>query len=391
MSAASEVHELDAPLSGIVVLDLTRMIPGATCARMLVDLGADVIKVEDPRGGDPMRLMPPVRDGIGVGFAACYRGARSVTLRLGTPAGNAALSAIVARADVVLESFRPGTLARFGLPPESLVREHPRLVVCSLPGYPSRDPAKDDVAHDLNTLARTGLLSRMHAEPAVPRVQIADVTCGLLAGASVITALFARTRTGRGRWIEQPLVSGALPHVLMPWADLAASGAIGASEQLIGGRCPAYTIYRCRDGRSLAVGCLEPKFWLGLCELLGAPEAIRGGLRDDAEGEHARAIVAGHFAQDTALVWARRLTAAGLPCDVVDDVHEARTRASEWFPSLLEQTPMRTGNPVEVPGPALPGFCAPPRGPAPRLGEHTESVLRELGATPELIAGVRGS
>jgi alpha-methylacyl-CoA racemase len=383
--------EADAPLAGIVVLDLTRMIPGATCARMLVDLGADVIKVEDPRGGDPMRLMPPVRGGIGVGFAACYRGARSVVLRLGTPAGNAALSAVLPRADVVLESFRPGTLARFGLPPDAIVREHPRLVVCSLPGYPSRDPSSDDVAHDLNTLARTGLLARMHAEPAVPRVQIADVTCGLLAGASVITALFARTRTGRGRWIEQPLVSGALPHVLMPWADLAASGAIGATEQLIGGRCPAYAIYRCRDGRSLAVGCLEPKFWIGLCELVGVPEAIPGGLRDDAEGERARALVAGHFAQDDAAAWARRLTAAGLPCDVVDDVHEARTRASEWFPSLLEQTPMPAGDPMEVPGPALAGFRGPIRGPAPKLGEHTESALRELGAPADVVAAVLGS
>jgi alpha-methylacyl-CoA racemase len=387
----TDAPEPDAPLAGIVVLDLTRMIPGATCARMLVDLGADVIKVEDPRGGDPMRMMPPVRGGIGVGFAACYRGARSVALRLGTPAGNAALSAVLPRADVVLESFRPGTLARFGLPPDAIVREHPRLVVCSLPGYPSRDPARHDVAHDLNTLARTGLLARMQLEPEVPRVQIADVTCGLLAGASVITALFARTRTGRGRWIEQPLVSGALPHVLMPWADLAASGAIGATEQLIGGRCPAYAIYRCGDGRSLAVGCLEPKFWIGLCELVGAPEAIRGGLRDDAEGERARAIVAGHFAQDDAAAWARRLTTAGLPCDVVDDVHEARTRASEWFPSLLEQTPMPAGDPVEVPGPALAGFRGPIRGPAPQLGEHTDSALRELGAPADVVAAVLGS
>jgi crotonobetainyl-CoA:carnitine CoA-transferase CaiB-like acyl-CoA transferase len=384
VSAASDRDE-PPPLAGTVVLDLTRMIPGATCARMLIDLGADLIKVEDPRGGDPMRWMTPVQDGIGVGFAACYRGAQSVALRLGTPAGNAALRAMIERADVVLESFRPGTLARFGLPPAELVREHPRLVVCSLPGYPSRDPAAADVAHDLNTLARTGLLARMHPAPAVPRVQIADVTCGLLAGASVVTALLARTRTGRGRWIEQPLVSGALPHVLVPWADLAASGSIGATERLIGGRCPAYAVYRCGDDRLLAVGCLEPKFWIGLCEVVGLKELAGSGLREDAEGERVRGLVTERFASDTADAWARRLTAAGLPCDVVDDVATARERASEWFPSLLEQTPMPNGSTLELPGPALPGFAAPIRAAAPRLGEHTESVLRRVGAAPDVI------
>jgi crotonobetainyl-CoA:carnitine CoA-transferase CaiB-like acyl-CoA transferase len=379
------------PLAGVVVLDLTRMIPGATCARMLIDLGADVVKVEDPRGGDPMRMMPPVRGGVGVGFAACYRGAQSVSLRLGTEAGNAALRAMIDRADVLLESFRPGTLARFGLPPDELVRAHPRLVVCSLPGYPSRDPAASDVAHDLNTLARTGLLARMHPTPAVPRVQIADVTCGLLAGTSVITALFARTRTGRGRWIEQPLVSGALPHVVLPWADIAATGAIGATERLIGGRCPAYAIYVCGDGRSLAVGCLEPKFWIGLCEAIGLPDVAGAGLRDDAEGERVRARVTEQFAQASAETWARRLTALGLPCDVVDDVHQGRVRASEWFPSLLEQTPMPAGPSLELPGPALPGFAAPPRAAAPQLGEHTEAVLRRLGAPAEVVAAALGS
>ncbi|HET6583644.1 MAG TPA: CaiB/BaiF CoA-transferase family protein [Nannocystaceae bacterium] len=386
MSAADD----DAPLAGIVVLDLTRMIPGATAARMLVDLGADVVKIEDPRGGDPMRMMPPVRDGIGVGFAACYRGAQSVALRLGTEPGNAGLRAMIGRADVLLESFRPGTLARFGLPPADLCREHPRLVVCSLPGYPAADPAASDVAHDLNTLARTGLLARLHPEPAVPRVQIADVTCGLLAGASVVTALFARTRTGRGRWIEQPLVSGALPHVLMPWADLAACGEIGATERLIGGRVPAYSLYRCGDGRAIAVGCLEPKFWVGLCEAVGVPQAVAGGLRDDAEGERARAWVAEELARAPAAEWARRLTDAGLPVDVVDDVHEARGRAGEWFPSLVEQTPMPGGEPLELPGPALPSFAAPVRAAAPRLGEHTESALRRLGASEDVIRSILG-
>jgi crotonobetainyl-CoA:carnitine CoA-transferase CaiB-like acyl-CoA transferase len=235
------------------------------------------------------------------------------------------------------------------------------------------------------------VLARLHPEPAVPRVQIADVTCGLLAGAAVVTALFARTRTGRGRWIEQPLVSGALPHVLLPWADIAASGEIGATERLIGGRCPAYSLYRCGDGRALAVGCLEPKFWATLCEVVGVPQAIAGGLRDDAEGERARASVAEQLARAPAAVWARRLTDAGLPVDVVDDVHEARGHASEWFPSLVEQTPMPGGEVLELPGPALPSFAAPVRAAAPRLGEHTESALRRLGASDDVIRAVLGS
>ncbi|MBK6916494.1 MAG: CoA transferase [Deltaproteobacteria bacterium] len=381
------------PLHGVRVVDASRMIPGAVLARGLAALGAEVIKLEDPRGGDPMRAMAPLRGGIGVGFALYYAGCKSVVARLGTPAGNAALEALVADTDVFVESFRAGTLARWGLAPETLRARHPRLVTVSLPGFPTEGTAADAVAHDLNALARTGLLERLGECADVPRVQLADVTCGLLAQSAVLAALLERVRTGVGRHHEQPLCSGALPHLTWPWSDAAASGAIGASEHLIGGRRPAYAIYRCQDGRRVAVGCLEPKFWVQLCALMGLPEHADAGLRDDDDGKAARAAIAARFADASAQTWAHRCAAQGLPVDVVAEVAElARPQATHtelaprsWLGPLIGQIPMPDGGAITVPSQALGALERAPVGAAPRLGEHTRALLLACGATEATI------
>lgn len=376
-------------LHGIRIVDASRMIPGAVLARSLLALGAEVVKVEDPRGGDPMRLMPPFAGGVGVGFATYYAGARSVAVRLGTPDGNAALRALANAADVFVESFRPGTLAKWGVAPESLREDNPGLVTVSLPGFPGGVEGADDVAHDLNVLARSGLLARLAAEPTTPRVQIADVTTGLLATQAVLAALLSRARTGTGMHVEQPLCAGALPHVIWPWADHQASGHIGASERLIGGRCAAYGVYRCADGRQLAVGCLEPKFWRALCELLGTLDVVDDGLRDDAAGARATARVADVLATAPARAWRDRCADVGLPVDVVVDVDEPIDLPRAWLGPLAFQIPMPDGTSLDVPTRALPSFEHAPVAPAPRLGEHTELQLRACGASAQVIAACR--
>jgi crotonobetainyl-CoA:carnitine CoA-transferase CaiB-like acyl-CoA transferase len=378
-----------AVLQGIRVVDASRMIPGAVLARSLLALGAEVVKLEDPRGGDPMRMMPPLSGGVGVGFATYYAGARSVVARLGTAEGNAALRALVGVADVFVESFRPGTLAKWGVAPESLREDNPGLVTVSLPGFPGGVEGADDVAHDLNVLARSGLLARLADEPRTPRVQIADVTTGLLATQGVLAALLLRAKTGQGTHVEQPLCAGALPHVVWPWADKQASGAIGASERLIGGRCAAYGVYRCADDRALAVGCLEPKFWRSLCEVLGTMDVVHDGLRDDAAGARARARVAEVLATAPAHTWRERCADVGLPVDVVVDVDEPLDLPRAWLSPLVDQIPMPEGPPLSVPTRALPSFERAPRVAAPHLGEHTESQLRACGASASVIAACR--
>lgn len=378
----TEPESAPGPLAGTLVIDCSRMLPGAVLARGLLDLGARVIKVEDPRGGDMMRHAPPLVGGIGVGFCVYYRGAQSLRLDLRSPEGLARLHRLLRRADVFVESFRPGTLESWGLPLAQLHETYPRLVSCSLPGY-----ADDDrrVAHDLNLTGLTGLLGQLPGSRLttgsgddIPRVLFADVNTGLLATTSVLAALVGRATTGRGARVHQPLLSATLPLMLWPWADRAA-GSSGMLETFLSGRVPCYRCYRCADGRLISVGCLEPKFWQALCEALGKQRLAAFGLD---LGEHGRAAadeVAELFASQPSSEWLAKLADKDLPVALVHDLDGARSEPTLASSGLLEHTPMPGGGRLTVPGPALPAIGRTPERPAPKLGEHDDAILAEFG------------
>jgi crotonobetainyl-CoA:carnitine CoA-transferase CaiB-like acyl-CoA transferase len=358
------------------------MLPGAVLARNLIDLGARLIKVEDPRGGDPMRHTPPLVGGVGVGFCVYYRGAESLRLDLRTPDGLARLRRLLARADVFVESFRPGTLPSWGLGFEELEREFPRLVSCSLPAY-----ADDDrrVAHDLNLTGLTGLLGQLPGARLthgggedIPRILIADVLTGLLATSSVLAALVGRASSGTGGRIQQPLLSAPLPLMTWPWADRAAGGG-GMLETFLAGRVACYRCYRCADGKLLSVGCLEPKFWVGFCQAIGKPELANVGLDLGERGRAAADAVAELLATQQRSEWLTLLADKDLPVAAVNDLDEARSDPMIASSGLLEHTPMPGGGRLAVPGPALPSVGRTPERPAPKLGEHDEAIMRELG------------
>jgi alpha-methylacyl-CoA racemase len=373
------------PLAGTLVIDCSRMLPGAVLARNLLDLGARLIKVEDPRGGDPMRHTPPLVGGVGVGFCVYYRGAESLRLDLRTPEGLARLRRLLARADVFVESFRPGTLGKWGLGFDELERDFPRLISCSLPGF-----ADDDrrVAHDLNLTGLTGLLGQLPGSRLthgggedIPRVLIADVVTGLLATSSVLAALLGRASSpnpssGGGR-IQQPLLSAPLPLLTWPWADRAAGGG-GALDTVLSGQAACYRCYRCGDGKLLSVGCLEPKFWVGFCQAIGKPEL--GNLGHDL-GERGRAAadaVAELLATQSRAEWLAMLADKDLPVAAVNDLDDARNDSILASSGLLEHTPMPGGARLSAPGPAMPSVGRTPERPAPKLGEHDEAIAREL-------------
>lgn len=262
------------PLHGIRVLDLSRLLPGPACSWYLYGLGAEVIKVEDPAGGDYVRHVPPFGpDGLGVWFTALNAGKRSVTLDLRAPEGKAGLRALLRRADVLLEGFRPGVLAKLGFDPEELVASYPRLVVASLTGYGQTGPLRDAPGHDLNYVGLAGLLSlgrRHDGVPDVPGAQVADLAGGALTTALAITAaLVERERTGRGQWLDLSMTEGAMALALPALsASLAGDPPAAGAEPLTGG-LPAYRVYRCRDGRLLSLAALEPKFWAALNAAVG--------------------------------------------------------------------------------------------------------------------------
>lgn len=352
------------PLEGTVVLDLTRYVPGPFASQLLADLGARVIKVEDARSGDPGRHLAPFVNGVGFAFAAFHHDKESVALDTRTPEGAALLRRLAARADVLMESFRPGTLARGGLGPEDLLRENPRLVYLSLSGYGQDGPLRDEPGHDLNFEALAGILALTGPaeRPVIPAVPIADVAGGYRAALQVVAALVERERTGKGRHLDVALQDAAYEaNALNLERARAAAGAgdeprRGALE--IGGALPAYNLYRCADGEWLALGALEPKFWSAFVKATGdATLQDTGFALGDPE---AYARVAAVLATAPRDAWAARLSAAGVPATPVLSPREA----------------------LAHPYAAARGLAAPREG-APALGAHTARVLRELAGLTE--------
>ena len=251
------------PLDGIRILDLTRLLPGAYATLLLADLGAEVIKVEDPRGGDTMRTL---RGGPSKYFALLNRDKRSVTLDLRKPEAAAVLDALIARADVVVESFRPSTARRLGVDAAALRARHPRLICASISGFGQDGPYVERAAHDINYQALAGLLR----PPKLPGPLVGDIGSAHQAALAIVAALVERSRTGNGSAIDISIHEAALAWSIFPTTDDLAQA--------------CYNVYETADGEWLALGALESKFWTGFCERIGVPvtatvDEVRGVMR----------------------------------------------------------------------------------------------------------------
>jgi len=368
--------EAPLPLQGTFVLDVSRMLPGAVLARQLLDLGARLIKVEEPGTGDPMRLVPPQVGGVGVGFATFFRGAESVTLDLRDRDDAERLRRLVTHADVLVESFRPGTLERWKLGWEDLHPKNPRLVWCSLSSFGSDPEVRERIGHDLNLSAMAGILDLVGGR--VPRLQLADITSGLLAGSAILGGLLARERDGGGRRLEQPLAAGPLPFLTWSWAEKAVGGG-GALDTLLGGVCPCYRVYRCGDGKSLSLAALEPKFWTAFVKLIGANELEGSAFALGEDGAKTVAAVERALATRPRNRWLQFAEERGLPMGPVHGFDEASADPTFVSAGLIEQSPMPDGSAAAGVGPWNPSLGETPTRPAPQLGEQTETVLAEFG------------
>lgn len=354
------------PLEGLRVLDLSRLLPGPACTWYLHGLGAEIVKIEDPAGGDYLRHVPPCGpDGVGAWFRALNAGKRSVALDLKRQQGTSALRALLPRADVLLEGFRPGVMARLGLDPEELVATHPRLVVASLTGYGQTGPLADAPGHDLDYVGLAGLLAlgaRHDGVPDVPAVQVADFAGGALTAALAITAaLVGRERSGRGCWLDLSMTEGALALAMPALAATWAGQAPGPGAEPLTGGLPSYGVYRCADGKLLALAALEPKFWAALCAALGVDLPLD------------RASLDALFATRSRDAWVALAPGACVApvlelAEVADHpLHRARG-------SIVGEGPNTQVRP--------PFFGAAVGERAPALGEHTASELRAVGCDP---------
>lgn len=356
------------PLEGLRVLDLSRLLPGPACTWYLYGLGAEIIKIEDPNGGDYLRHVPPMKEGgAGAWFEALNAGKRSVALDLRRPADRAALRALMAGADVLLEGFRPGVLARLGLDPTELAQSFPRLVIASLSGFGQTGPLADAPGHDLNYCALAGLMSlaaRHGGVPDVPGVQVADLAGGALTAALAITAaLVQRERSGRGQWLDISMTEGALALALPALASTWAGEAPQPGAETLTGGLPVYGIYRCADGGMLAIASLEPKFWQALSAVAG-------------EVPLERAPLTALFLTRPRDAWVGLLREACVA--PVLELHEV----SEHPLHRARGAILGEGSARQL-RPPFPGARVGAR--APALGEHTEAELRSAGYDPRLL------
>lgn len=359
--------ETDQPLAGLLVLDCSRMLPGAILARQLLDLGARVIKVEHPNGGDPMRQVQPQLAGVGAAFAALYPGAESLTLDLQQADDAARLRELSRHADVVVETFRPGTFERWGIGADRLLEMNPRLVYCSMSSWGQSGEAAGRVGHDLNFAAATGVLELV-GSVGIPAIQIADVGAALLACSAILAALLRRERTGSGTVIDQPLVSGTAPMLAWAWADQAAGG--GALHTLLSGRWPCYRRYTCGDGLEIVVSTIEPKFWFGFLSLLELQELAAAGVDDGEEGQQAIERITEALAARPRREWLEAFDAAGLPVSPVQSIEEARETGVLHQAGVAGTVVTSSGDRLSALGPFMPSFGSPTERPAPLLGEH---------------------
>ncbi|ADP80813.1 CaiB/BaiF CoA transferase family protein [Pseudofrankia inefficax] len=272
----------DSALSGIRVLDLTRLLPGGLCTLVLADLGADVLKVEAPPGGDYARgRAPHFPDAEPTTSSASFRGLnrnkRSIVLDLKSAADHGTFLQLVAESDVVVESFRPGVIDRLGIGYTALAEVNPGIVVCSISGWGQHGPLSQAAGHDLNYLAAMGLLSFTGGpgeRPDHPPLQVADSASGLFGAVAILAALQERARSGRGQYVDVSIAHSALSFAAMTVAGVLATGtATPRGAGVWSGGAVCYQVYRCRDGW-IALGALEEKFWASWCHGVGRPDLL---------------------------------------------------------------------------------------------------------------------
>ncbi len=378
-----------APLAGVRVLDLSRLLPGPVATLHLADLGADVIKVEDTGAGDYARTMGEGPDGTSWFFRAVNRNKRGLTLDLKQAAGRDALLRLVASADILLESFRPGVLERLGLGYERLLKANPRLVYCAITGYGQDGPWALRAGHDLNYIAQAGVLEQTGVAggaPAIPALQIGDLLGGAMTAVSaMLAALFKAQRTGEGSFVDVAMADSVLAHNLFPLFALQAGGALPerGSDMLSGGYAN-YGVYRTQDNRYMAVAPLEEKFWQLFCDAIGRTDLMaRYGevSAPDVRGE-LDALFATRPQADWVALFAEVDCCVTPVLTLSEALHHPQYQARRM--SLSADGMTQYAPPFRISGWV---FEVAQGAPAP--GEHTDAILGEAGYSPDEIAQLR--
>jgi crotonobetainyl-CoA:carnitine CoA-transferase CaiB-like acyl-CoA transferase len=386
----------DGPLAGVRILDLTRLLPGGYATLLMADLGADVVKVEEPGKGDYIRWTPPVVGDFSSAHIALNRNKRSITLNLRTDEGRDLLLRLAESYDVLIESFRPGVLDRLGVGYEALKERNPKLIYCAISGYGQGGPRSAAAGHDNNYIGYAGVLGIIGKEddrPVIPGVQVGDMAGGgMSAVIAILAALHRRAATGEGDFCDISMMDGAFSWLSIHAAEFVATKESPQRELMhLSGKYPCYRVYPAADGW-LSVGALEPQFWSALVDVLERPD-----LKDDgfAHGDRRNEVITELeelFATKTRAEWMEKLDGLDVCVGPVNSVEEAFEDPQILHREMVFENDVpgvgpwkHVGNPLKMTG--APGRVD--RLPPPGMGEHTAEVLGDIGIGESDIEGLR--
>ncbi|MBL8423115.1 MAG: CoA transferase [Candidatus Accumulibacter phosphatis] len=381
------------PLTGVRVLDLTRLLPGPVATLHLADMGADVIKIEDHAAGDYARILGDGPDGVSVFFRTVNRNKRGLRLDLKQALGREVLLRLARAADIVVESFRPRVSDKLGIGYEALRAVNPKIVYCAITGYGQTGPLAMAAGHDLNYIGFAGVLDQIGidgGQPAIPNLQLGDLLGGAMTAVmGILAALFDAQRTGQGRLVDVAMSEAVLAHNLFPLFALQTAGAVPArGGDILSGGDAGYGVYATADGRYMAVAPLERKFWDVFCAAVGRPDWLTLHGARGAAGAALRRELVDLFATRSQAYW--RDFFAEVDCCVtpVLDVGEAIEHPQFRARGMSVQA---DGLTQYAPPVKLSGWVFAVDRAAPSPGEHSEEILRESGFGEDEIAALQAA
>jgi crotonobetainyl-CoA:carnitine CoA-transferase CaiB-like acyl-CoA transferase len=383
--------ERSSPLSGIRVLDLSRLLPGGFCSMMLGDFGAEVIKVEEPGRGDYVRWTPPFLDGQAAYFLAINRNKKSLVLDLKNPKGRDTFLRLARTADVVIESFRPGVVDRLGIGYQHVVKVNPRIIYCSISAFGQSGPLRDREGHDLNCLALAGLLSITGVKggpPTIPGVQLSDYAGGMMATTAVLLALIERHVSGQGQYCDTAMLDAITSwmgmHIVKFVADRVSPG---PQDSMFNGALACYNVYRTKDNRYVVLGALEEKFWSNFCRLVDRENLIPLQWEEQAVQERMKEELSLVFGKKTMTEWLEVLDGKGVCFSPVLNIEETLSlphlQERGMFQGIEEEkgkTIPQVGFPMKLSNTPAAYFFPPPK-----MGQDSPSVLQKAGFSVEEI------
>jgi crotonobetainyl-CoA:carnitine CoA-transferase CaiB-like acyl-CoA transferase len=376
-------------LEGIRVLDLSRLLPGPFLTMVLADMGADVIKIEAPVIGDYLRQLPPTKGKMSGRFLSVNRDKRSLVLNLKDDKGRDAFMRLVETADVVVESFRPGVMRKLGIDFEALQARNKNVILCSISGYGQSGPYEKRAGHDLNYIALAGVLAmggERNGKPMMPGTQIADLAGGGLWGATAILgALVGRERNG-GQHLDISMTEGSLALLAAEIGNLdcVATPPTRGAETL-NGALACYGVYETKDKKFIAVGALEPKFWMAFNNAIGRKGDMGEVIAPQEKQAAIREEIAGLLMEKNRDQWSEIFAAHDCCTEAVLEIDELQDHPLHKSRQVFFTIPSEDGEVLQV---RTPVGQASAKRLAPTLGQHSEEVLREHGFSDEEIAGL---